>query len=158
MARPLKPPHQRQRRNKTAGATRLPTESSMADAAVPPLPEREGGWRPEVLAWWESVWRSPMASQYLDADVKGGLLLLADLHQARWLARDDPKLLLALVKEIARQEPRFGLSPLERMRLGWEVEREEPAERPARPAAASGREPRAPRAAVDPRELLKAVG
>lgn len=152
-----KPPNQRQRRNRTPGAGRLPTASSMADAPIPPLPAREGGWRPEVLEWWASVWRSPMASQYLDADVKGGLYLLADLHQARWLNRDDPKLLLQLVKAIERQEPRFGLSPLERMRLGWEVEREESAERPARPAAA-GREPRAPRAAVDPRELLKAVG
>src|SRR5687768_1251286 len=118
---PPKPPGMAQRRNKTAGAAELPSAEESLENEVPELPARVGGWLPEVVAWWESVWRSPMASEYLDADMKGGLYLLADLHQARWTARDDARALSALAAEIRLQEVRFGLSPIDRSRLRWEV-------------------------------------
>jgi hypothetical protein len=151
--KPVKPDHLRQRRNKVPSAAHLPTEESAQGNKVPPLPKKPDGWEPQVLEWWESVWKSPMASEYLDADMKGGLYLLADLHQARWTERDDPRVLRALAAEIRLQEVRFGLSPIDRSRLRWTIEQgETAAERTeSRRAAKSGK-------AKDPRSVLKMVG
>lgn len=123
-----KPASLRQRRNKTSTAANLPPQSASATNDVPDLFPREGGgeWHPMVLEWWDSVWRSPMASEYLDADMRGGLFLLADLHQARWTATSRTALIEA-AKEIRLQEVRFGLSPIDRRRLQWEVEKGEQA-------------------------------
>ena len=40
--------------------------ASGRDGPVPELPDRE--WRPETLVWWEGVWRSPMATQFVESD------------------------------------------------------------------------------------------
>jgi hypothetical protein len=127
---------------------------------VPPLPDRAPDkdgkvvrWHPNVVAWWASVWRSPMASEYLDADMKGGLYLLADLHQARWDLRDNPSALKEIAGEIRLQEVRFGLSPSDRSRLRWAIEQgETAAER-----TEARRERKAPKKERDPRSLLKVV-
>lgn len=109
-----------------------------------------------VKEWWDSVWRSPMASEYLDADMRGGLYLLADLHQARWDARQDPRELVNVAKEIRLQEVRFGLSPVDRSRLQWEVEKgEEAVERRTKRKETKKRGSKEPLA--DPRSVLKAV-
>lgn len=115
----------RQRRNKTVTAA---TISADEGRDVPELPARTDGcdWHPMVMEWWESVWRSPMASEYLDADMRGGLYLLADLYQVRWNATSHTGLIEA-AKEIRLQEVRFGLTPIDRRRLQWEVERGEQA-------------------------------
>lgn len=127
---PPKDPKLRQRRNKAATKASLPSASDAAEYEVPDLPERDDGepWHPMVLEWWEAVWRSPMASEYLDADMRGGLYLLADLHQLRWTA-DSRTALIAASKEIRLQEVRFGLSPIDRRRLQWEIARGEDAEK-----------------------------
>lgn len=153
-----KPDHLRQRKNKMPAPATLPTAESAAENVVPPLPDRdpdkEGkpvGWHPMVVAWWASVWRSPMASEYLDADKKGGLYLLADLHQLRWTLRDSVAL-KEIAGEIRLQEVRFGLSPADRSRLRWAIEQgETAAER-----TEARRERKAPtKASKDPRSLLK---
>jgi hypothetical protein len=151
--KPRKPDHLRQRRNKVPSAAQLPTAEASRENEVPPLPTKTGEWEPRVVEWWVSVWKSPMASEYLDADMRGGLYLLADLHQARWTGRDDAKVLTALAAEIRLQEVRFGLSPIDRSRLRWTIEQgETAAERTAsRRAAKSGK-------AKDPRSVLKMVG
>lgn len=154
-----KPPGLRQRRNVVPGAARLPTAASSAANKVPTLPDRDpdsGGepadWHPMVLRWWASVWRSPMASEYLDADMQGGLYLLADLHQLRWTLRDSTAL-KEIAGEIRLQEVRFGLSPIDRRRLQWEVEKGDQAvertETRRRSKQAS---------AKDPRDVLKVMG
>jgi hypothetical protein len=90
-----------------------------------------------------------MASEYLAADMKGGLYLLADLHQIRWTAKS-PSQLIAAAAEIRHQEVRFGLSPIDRYRLQWSIDQgESAAERTKnrrKPKADSG---------VDPRSVLK---
>lgn len=150
---PPKPAHLRQRTNKVVGAATLMTEEEASQNEVPQLPARsDGGWHPKVVEWWESVWRSPMASEYLDADMKGGLYLLADLHQARWKA-DNPADLVKLAAEIRLQEVRFGLSPVDRSRLRWSIEQgETAAER-----TEARRERKAPKKERDPRSVLKAI-
>lgn len=106
-----------------------------------------------VVEWWTSIWRSPMASEYLDADMRGGLYLLADLHQARWTAPSTAAM-IEVAKEIRLQEVRFGLSPIDRRRLQWEIEKGEQAierttSRKQRKTSASG--------GNDPRSILKAI-
>lgn len=150
-----KPAHLRARTNKVAGAAKLQSPAAASGNEVPALPDREDGevWHPMVREWWDSVWRSPMASEYLDADMRGGLYVLADLYQIRWTV-SSKTMLIEAVKEIRLQEPRFGLTPLDRRRLQWEVERgEEAATR-----TESRRAPRAaPKSGKDPRDVLKAV-
>ena len=151
---PPKPAHLRQRRNKDHPTSQLPTEESALTNEVPELPARDGGWHQKVTEWWVSVWRSPMASEYLDSDMRGGLYLLADLHQARWEATD-PATLVKLSTEIRLSEPRFGLSPIDRSRLRWTIDQ---GERAAEKTEAR-REGKAPKASKkDPRAVLKMVG
>lgn len=155
-----KPDHLRQRRNKMPAPATLPTAESSAGNAVPPLPDRnpdkDGNavrWHPNVVEWWESVWRSPMASEYLDADMRGGLYLLADLHQLRWTLRDSLAL-KEIAGEIRLQEVRFGLSPSDRSRLRWAIDQGETATE----RTEARRERKAPpKATKDPRSLLKAI-
>lgn len=153
---PPKPAALRQRRNKVATKASLPSAADAAEFEVPDLPSRddEQPWHPMVLEWWEAVWRSPMAPEFLDADMKGGLYLLADLHQLRWTAMSRSALIEA-AKEIRLQEVRFGLSPIDRRRLQWEVARGEEAEK-----RRSGRTPK-PKdddaRGGDPRAALKAI-
>lgn len=115
---------------------------------VPELPEREKKaerWHPMVLAWWKAIWQSPMASEFLESDKQGGLYLLAELHQQRWTTNDASEL-VNIAKEIRQQEVRFGLSPIDRRRLQWEIEKGEQAvDRTTsrrRAKDASGKDPR----------------
>lgn len=148
----------RQRRNRQTTASTLPSEQVSARRKVPPLPARESKaevWHPRVTEWWRAVWRSPMAAEYLGADMRGGLYLLAELHQRRWTEKDT-KVLVALASEIRQQEVRFGLSPIDRRRLQWEVAKGEEAE----DETTKRRRTRAVAKATagkDPRELLKVV-
>jgi hypothetical protein len=124
-----KPAALRARRNRTTTAASLPSVAESATRAVPPLPPREKlaeVWHPRVLEWWDSVWTSPMAAEYLDADMRGGMFLLAELYQRRW-TEADTKTLVGLASEIRHQEVRFGVSPIDRRRLQWEVEKAETA-------------------------------
>lgn len=148
-----KPTATRQRRNRHSTAAQLESPETAAGREVPALFQRTDGveWHPMVLEWWAGVWRSPMAAEYLEADMLGGLYLLADLHQLRWTA-ESRSALLSAAAEIRLQEVRFGLSPIDRRRLQWEVERGETAAR----ATAQKRRPQ-PDPAVDPRAVLRAV-
>lgn len=153
---PPKPAALRQRRNGNNLGANLPAESETAANEVPELFDRddEQPWHPKVVEWWESVWRSPMSAEYLGADMRGGLFLLADLHQLRWTATSRTALLEA-AKEIRLQEVRFGLSPIDRRRLQWEVARGEEAERKTK----NHRPPKPPKSdGEDPRQVLKVVG
>jgi hypothetical protein len=153
----------RQRRNKTVAGAVLPAAGSQKPA--PKLPDREcpcaqmgktaecdhceqtgvQPWHPLVLERWAAVWASPMAVEFLDADVHG-LFVLADLWDLYWRGDKDR------AAEIRLQEQRFGLSSLDRRRLQWEVERVEQAQkrRPIPPVAQK-------RPMKDPRAFLKAV-
>lgn len=119
-----KRPDMRQRRNRTTTAATLVDTSPLTDG-IPELPKRRDekgrfkGWRSEVVEWWNDVWTSPMAGEYVKADVHG-LLMLADLMDQYWR-----KPTAALAQEIRLQRQSFGLSPIDRRRLQWEVKRVE---------------------------------
>jgi hypothetical protein len=151
-----KPEHLRQRRNKVSTRATLPSEAAMAGRTVPKLPKRRAGmgsWHPRVLAWWASVWHSPMAAEYLAAD-RQRLELVAELHQQFWNAVEDSEPVTKLAAEIRQQEVLFGLTPMDRRRLQWEVDKGEEAakrtEERRKPAPQ-------PDPAKDPRDVLKAV-
>lgn len=133
-----KPGGLRQRRNRTSTAAQLQAEPRRR-RRTPKLPhDRE--WHALTLAWWRDVWRSPMADEYLRSD-EHGLTMLAVLVNAYWL---EPS--TKLLSEIRLQGGLFGLTPIDRRRLQWEVSRAETAERrraPATPRPAAGGDPRA---------------
>jgi len=148
-----KDPRLVQRRNRHSTAATLPSVEEAAGNAVPILYPREGGWHARVVDWWASVWRSPMAGEYLESD-KAGLYLLAELHQRFWTV-PGARTVASLAAEIRQQEIRFGLSPAARRKLQWAIEQgETAAER-----TETRRRARAPKMdpKKDPRDVLKLV-
>lgn len=148
MASPIpKPAATRQRRNKVSTARTL---AVVHDVVAPVLPDLEGGWHEMTAAWWADVWSSPMAPEY-DASDLHGLYLLARLVDAAWRA-ESPTSLTVLMGEMRLQRQCFGLTPIDRRRLQWEIDRGEQAavkteqRRTPRPVAKEGEE--------DPRRLL----
>lgn len=97
------------------------------DVRVPELPELfdEKGdvlpWHENTEEWWDQVWSSPMASEYVDADISG-ILRLAVLVNEFWFK---PSGGMHAEIRIAQQE--YGLTPLSRRRLEWTVESAEDA-------------------------------
>jgi hypothetical protein len=82
---------------------------------------------PQVQAAWQELWSSAMSVEWDRSDVSG-LLLYADLLQTYWsLAPEKAMSKSALAAEIRLQRAEFGLTPLARRRLQWEVERGEEA-------------------------------
>ncbi len=105
-------------------------------------------WHPMIEKWWRDVWTSPMSAEYLEAD-KHGLYLLAELQQRRWEA-ESYKAIIEISKEIRQHEWRFGLSPIDRRRLQWEVEKGEQAAEKTRSRRTTQKTE-----GKDPRDLLK---
>jgi len=93
-----------------------------------------------------------MAPEFENSD-RHGLFKLAMLQNDFWLA-ETPRERKEAAAEIRLQEMRFGLSPIDRRRLQWEIERTED-------AVAKGTKRRAPRDSArpqgDPRATLRAV-
>jgi hypothetical protein len=134
-----KPAHLRQRMNRKAGSTTLSTGVSVR---VPPIPNPDKRtWHPLTRKAWRHAWTSPMASQWLqtDADAIARLAVLWDnFHKSP--SAD-------ALKEIRLQGALFGLSPLDRCRLQWEISPADPAQASTRPT----------RTGTDPRATLMAV-
>lgn len=126
---PPKHPSLRQRRNRSSTGATL---KAVDGVEIPELPDRidDDGelipWHPMALDFWEEVWSSPMVSEYLDADVPG-LLVLANLTDAYWKGVDKGQVGKELAAEIRLQRVDYGLTPIARRRLQWEVERTEEA-------------------------------
>ena len=92
-----------------------------------------------TLAWWADVWASPMAAEYLDADVHG-LYILAALVDKFWRAPSKE-----LAAEIRLQRVAYGLSPIDRRRLEWTMRESGEPDAPK------------PRRVDDPRTVLRAI-
>jgi hypothetical protein len=142
------------RRNRSATRATL---TLVHDVEAPDLPEGRD-WHPQTVEWWADVWASPMAPEYDDSD-RHGLFALAMLIDDFWTA-DKPSLRASLSAEIRLQRQCFGLTPIDRRRLQWEIERGEDAEERTqkRKAAARNSAQEARDEAVDPRTaFLQAV-
>lgn len=151
-----KDPRTLQRRNKAA--TRAALTSRQQRRRFPHLPrfddynpvtgERIGEhqWHPMTRSWWRDVWASPMAREFTRAD-DHGLFILAVLVDRFWTHPSKE-----LAGEIRLQRQAFGLTPIDRRRLQWEIKAEA---EPRRPAAVGTTEPITP--AEDPRAALRMV-
>lgn len=141
---PQMPKRNPARRNKSTTRAALSADHKIQ---APELPEMD--WHPQTLAWWRDVWASPMAPEYDDSD-RHGLFMLAVLVDRFW---NEPS--QAVAGEIRLQRQCFGLTPIDRRRLQWEIERTDDAQAKGerrRKAATPSPEP-----AVDPRSVLRAV-
>jgi hypothetical protein len=110
------------------------------------------GLSPAIGRWWRLVWASPMAAVWLAADVPA-LERLARLLDKRERGSGPA----AELAEIRQLEDRFGLSPLARRRLQWEVDRARDVELAARAAAAEAAPDAAPGADDGDGRYLRAV-
>jgi hypothetical protein len=145
---PPKPAHLRQRTNKKAGSTVLElVPGAVGKRKIPEIPNPDGReWHPFTLLQWANAWRSPMASQWLDSDFDG-------LARLAWLWDDYNRTHgLDYIKEIRLQSAAFGLTPLDRSRLQWEVLKTNDAEERAK-----RRQPVHRTGTNDPRSVLTAV-
>lgn len=145
-----KNPSTRARRNKISNSATL---SAPTTIVIPDLP-CDRAWHPQAIAFWADVWRSPMAAEFDHSDTHGLLLLVVLVnefwHKPHWTA----------AAEIRLQGQRFGLSPLDRRRLQWEIEKVDEAQsrgeqRRARTTPAPA--PKAKTSTSDPRSFLRAV-
>lgn len=140
---PPMPKHQPARRNKS---TTRATLSAVHDVQAPDLPDTdERMWHPQTLTWWADVWASPMAPEFDDSD-RHGLFLLAVLVDDFWRRPT-----WQLAAEIRLQRQCFGLTPIDRRRLQWEIERTDEAQDRGRRRRATSKPP------ADPLAALRAV-
>lgn len=92
---------------------------------VAPLGDHPAGhpWHPTTLEAWREFFESPMADQWLPTDITG-LRMVAVLYDGFYQTGN-----VEYMKEIRLQRPCYGLTPLDRSRLQWEVARGDEAER-----------------------------
>lgn len=127
----------------------------------PKLPKRANGtgmWHWLTKEWWADVWASPMAREFDKSDWHG-LFALAMLVNDFWTA-ETPKERQAASAEIRLQAVRFGLSPIDRRRLQWQIETTGEAQargksRRAREADEAKPPTPAPTGPADPRNVLE---
>lgn len=153
MASPIpKDPKLRQNRNKHS------TEAQLIDGAaldsvdggeIPDLPPKfdadgvETEWLPQTAAYWKDIWTSPMRTEYTLADYHR-MVVYIDAFDRYWRKPNN-----ATAAELRLQGVSFGLTPIDRRRLQWEIKRSEP----------KGRKepPKKPESGEDPRQGLRAV-
>lgn len=145
-----KHPSTRARRNKTSSSATL---SLVHNVTAPDLPAHVA-WHEMTLAWWADIWKSPMAPEYDDSD-RHGLFLLAVLVNDYWAA-ETLTVRQSMASEIRLQRQCFGLTPMDRRRLQWEIERTDEAQDKGAKRRASAPTEK-PSAAADPRAALRPV-
>lgn len=121
-----KDPKTRQRRN-------LRSTAAVVDASPAVRPEELETWHVNTKAWWTVIWASPISSEWVDADVPG-LVALAQLVDDFWTA--DAVDRAKRHAEVRMASAQFGLSPMSRRQLQWEVRKVEgrPPAKPDRPS------------------------
>ena len=116
-----KPAAQRQRRNLRSTARVIETTE---DVERPSLPDE---YHDLTKSWWKVIWHSPISDEWVDADVPG-LVALAQLVEDFW--RADPRDRTKAHAEVRMASREYGLSPMSRRSLQWEVRRIEGAPKP----------------------------
>jgi hypothetical protein len=151
----------RQRKNKKPSAAVL---KASPRARVPKLPmvtdlDDEGApitreWHPQAVEEWRAIWKSPMASQFMDTDGAGLAKLIVLIDD--WWRATTPAARKELSGEIRLQRLEFGLTPVARSRLQWEAAKAAEAEEKA--SKRGGKKPSArAKKPVDPRAALHLV-
>ena len=162
-------PAQRQRRNQSATKATL---SVVENPEVPPLPPAEHWlsdrwnhrteewedpkWMPHVIAWWNDIWSSPMSSEFDDADIHGLYLACMYLQESTNSGLKASER-ISYGKNYEAAVRNYGLTPMARRSLQWEIARSDEAtdknakrkareNPPAAPVDDDEEDPRYPRA------------
>lgn len=77
-------------------------------------------WAPAVVDWWNDIWSSPMAKEFVDSDIHGLYLACYYLHESinpfyRLTDR------LSAAKMFEQTVKNYGLTPSARETLRWQV-------------------------------------
>lgn len=122
-----KPASQRRRRNVASTARTLALIEQPLPAPTLPMRQDDESWNVNALAFWQDLWASPMAPEYDRSDLHG-LYMIADLIHIYWTTPSTSAIKKKeLASEIRLQRQAFGLSPIDRRRLQWEIEKAEEA-------------------------------
>jgi hypothetical protein len=92
-----------------------------------------------------------MAPEYDESD-RHGLFLLAVLVDSFWCSPSKE-----IAAEIRLQRQCFGLTPIDRRRLQWEIERTDEAQAKGTTRRSKATDAKAPTASSDPRSVLRSV-
>lgn len=141
---PVMPKRSPARRNRSTTRATLVADPEIV---TPDLPARS--WHEQTLAWWADVWASPMAPEYDESDVHG-LIMLAVLVDEFWR-----KPTWTTAAEIRLQRQCFGLTPIDRRRLQWEIEKADEAQARGAKRRTASKPPAA--SSGDPFAALRAV-
>ena len=106
----------RARRNKSSTRATLSTEH---DVVAPALPD-EFVWHSLTRRWWDDLWASPMATEYVGMDING-LFRVAMLYNDFWLAESHKERAEIQVR-LEKADADYGTNPLARRRLEWQIE------------------------------------
>lgn len=109
------------RRNKSVTRSTLTRDHDIAMPDLPPAADIDG-WHPLTSQWWVDIWASPMAPEFDKSDIHGLYILAALVDKFWWNPSKDT------AAEIRLQRVGFGLTPIDRRRLQWEIERTEDAQ------------------------------
>lgn len=132
-----KPALQRQRRNRVTTAT-------VVEARPAERPTLPAEYHDLTRAWWGTIWDSPISAEWVDADTPA-LIALAQLLEDFWRAPREGRPKAHAEFRMAARE--FGLTPMSRRSLQWEVKRVEGAKPVPQREAPTG----------DPRTRLRAL-
>lgn len=83
--------------------------------------EEDRAWNPLAVHWWETIWSSPLASEFIRADEP------AIIRTFMLVDRFGRTGSLEVAKEIRMMEDRLGLTPIARRRLEWSIDQGEAA-------------------------------
>lgn len=155
-----KPAGLRQRRNKASTKATLYVLDP-DELFVPPTLPGDRKWHKRTVEHWNAVWMSPMAPEFdLSADYRG-LVMLAEMWDDYYALADSDldiekkaRLRTNLMAQIIRNEQRFGLTPLDRRRLQWEIDRGDESEERTQKRRESRRPRPVEQGAEDPRQML----
>lgn len=121
-----KTPQTRQRRNRITSAAQIEASPATRVELAEMLPDVE--LHPMTVWTWDVWWASPLTSEWVDADVPD-LITLVKLVDAFW--KSPTELQPKIHAEIRMASREFGLTPMSRRGLQWEIRKLEQGKVPA---------------------------
>lgn len=129
----------------------LPTLEGALGAVKDSEPAPEPEWPEPVVRWWNDIWSSPMSNEFVDSDIHG--LYLACFYMAQvlnpYLKMSDR---ISASKAYETAVRNFGLNPMSRRTLQWEIERSEEAKERGKRRRARSESPADAEGAPEPQD------
>lgn len=164
---PAKDPSTRARGNKTSTRATLMV---VDNPEIPPMPDpadyvssgflpgtdgyEEPAWFPAVIAWWDAIWSSPMSSEFSEESDKHGLYLGCALLQESINPRNKITEKMAALTKFEAVVRNYGLNPMARRALQWEIDRGDSADKRTRARKMTEKTASGMKAVDDPRKSV----